>query len=459
MYGRIGSCLLAISILILPSRCLRGQTDRPHTTLKFAPRNLPRRSPLPDPLRLPTPPRRWPIAPGPIGFPQIAQVAGTIFSGTVTTITRRPATHSQSIETVAVTFHVETAIRGSTPGEDLTISQWIGLWSSGQRYRVGERVLLFLYPPSKLGLTSCVAGSMGRFVVDPRERVMLSARHRRPDYRYHAHLLYADSASPSRLSANGGAITLRGTGFTPALTASLASRESGANHRGHVERDDSLRSRAHRWRAEHHAYRSCFRSFYNDERGPDLWRRPQRQPRPDWRRTQLFHARGHAGPIPVSVRVVAVDGTTPVSGATIGWSVNKNLQLSGCSGATSCSVTTDESGNAATWLTPTTAGTATITATLAPGVYTPAKSVYATLSATESASDIGVLSPYAWIAQGATVSLPVTARVVSNGAPQNVRVNFTIVKGTGSLNAASAQTDVNGDASVVLSVTQFAALV
>jgi hypothetical protein len=177
MYGRIGSCLLAISILILPSRCLRGQTDRPHTTPNFAPRNLPRRSPLPDPLRLPMPPRRWPIAPGPIGFPQIAQVAGTIFSGTVTTITRRPATHSQSIETVAVTFHVETAIRGSTPGEDLTISQWIGLWSNGQRYRVGERVLLFLYPPSKLGLTSCVAGSMGRFAVDPRERVMLSAQH------------------------------------------------------------------------------------------------------------------------------------------------------------------------------------------------------------------------------------------------------------------------------------------
>jgi hypothetical protein len=52
----------------------------------------------------------------------------------------------------------------------------MGLWSSGQRYRVGERVLVFLYPPSKLGLTSCVAAPLGRFVVDPTGRIALSAQ-------------------------------------------------------------------------------------------------------------------------------------------------------------------------------------------------------------------------------------------------------------------------------------------
>jgi len=124
------------------------------------------------------PPGAPPVAPPwTIGFPVIARAAGTIFSGTVTAIARRPASPSQAVETVAITFHIENAIRGATPGEDLTISQWIGLWSSGQRYRVGERVLLFLYPPSKLGLTSCVAGAMGRFAIDPRGRVLLSAQH------------------------------------------------------------------------------------------------------------------------------------------------------------------------------------------------------------------------------------------------------------------------------------------
>jgi len=160
------------------------------------------------------------------------------------------------------------------------------------------------------------------------------------------------------------------------------------------------------------------------------------------------------------VQVLASDGVTPVGGATIGWSATNGVQLSACSGASSCTVTTDLNGDAATWLTPAVLGTATITATLAPGVYSPAKSVTATLSATESASDIGVEPVYFWIAQGTTVSAPLTARVLSNGTPQkNATVNFTVVQGTGTLSAASAATNSSGYAAVTLSVTQFAALV
>jgi hypothetical protein len=99
-----------------------------------------------------------------------------IFSGTVTKIERRAATAGQSVETVAVTFRIENALRGATPGEDLTITQWIGLWSSGQRYRVGERVLLFLYPASKLGLTSCVGGPLGHFAIDRAGQVLLTVQ-------------------------------------------------------------------------------------------------------------------------------------------------------------------------------------------------------------------------------------------------------------------------------------------
>jgi hypothetical protein len=111
------------------------------------------------------------------GFSQFSRAAGRIFSGTVTHIERRPATAGQSVETVAVTFHVENAVRGASPGQNLTIKQWIGLWSSGQRYRVGERVVLFLYPNSKLGLTSTVGGSVGHFAVDREGWVLLTAQH------------------------------------------------------------------------------------------------------------------------------------------------------------------------------------------------------------------------------------------------------------------------------------------
>jgi hypothetical protein len=176
MYGSNSLCLLAIPMLILAPVMLNGQSDRrtvsPDYTLPLSPRvgQPPRVGPLRLPLPATTPPRT-------IGFPLVARAAGTIFSGTVIAVARHPPPHGQSLEIVVITFHIENAIRGATPGQDLTISQWIGLWSGGQRYRVGERVLLFLYPPSKLGLTSSVGGEMGRFTVDLWGRVLLSAQH------------------------------------------------------------------------------------------------------------------------------------------------------------------------------------------------------------------------------------------------------------------------------------------
>ena len=66
-------------------------------------------------------------------------------------------------------------MRGTSAGQSLTIHEWAGLWISGERYRVGERVLLFLYSPSKLGLTSPVAGGIGKFSVDAQGRIVMNA--------------------------------------------------------------------------------------------------------------------------------------------------------------------------------------------------------------------------------------------------------------------------------------------
>ena len=119
---------------------------------------------------------------------------------------------------------------------------------------------------------------------------------------------------------------------------------------------------------------------------------------------------------------------------------------------------TDESGLASTSITPATIGVATFTATLAPAVYNPAQSVSGTLSATSTASDIGITTPYLWIAQGASLSVPITARVVSTGTPQaGVTVDFRIAQGIGSLSAASAVTSSTGYATVTLTLTNFVA--
>lgn len=170
MHARDCGLLLALSALMASPGLAIGQSEaaQPHPEFALPPRAV--RSPVIEPLRPALPPATTDL-------PSLSRAAGIIFAGTVTRIERRAAVHGQTVETVAITFHIDNSIRGATPGGELTITQWIGLWSSGQRYRVGERVLLFLYPPSKLGLTSCVAGGIGKFTIDAWGRVLLSAQH------------------------------------------------------------------------------------------------------------------------------------------------------------------------------------------------------------------------------------------------------------------------------------------
>lgn len=174
MIGRIG-CLLVWAFVFSVPPSLFAQE---YQLSRIAPRvsgDLPLAQPPGKRIILPV---RPPITP-PRGtsFHQFARAAGIIFSGTVTQIDRRGPKVGQWVETVAVTFHVENSIRGTAPGRQLTITQWIGLWSSGQRYRVGERVLLFLYPKSKLGLTSWVGGPLGHFAIDRTGQVLLTPQH------------------------------------------------------------------------------------------------------------------------------------------------------------------------------------------------------------------------------------------------------------------------------------------
>jgi hypothetical protein len=103
----------------------------------------------------------------------ITRSSGYIFDGTVLSVDRDAQTDSGGVAAVRIAFRVDQAIRGVRKGQVLTIREWAGLWNSGERYRSGEHVLLFLYRPSKLGLTSPVGGSLGRFAVDSGGNVIL----------------------------------------------------------------------------------------------------------------------------------------------------------------------------------------------------------------------------------------------------------------------------------------------
>ena len=111
----------------------------------------------------------------PVGITRLVQRAGYIFSGTVTDV--RASAAGAQVPTIQITFRVEEAIRGVAAGQVLVIREWAGLWTAAPRYRRGERLLLFLYRPSRLGLTSPVSGALGRFAVDPSGQVTLEPQH------------------------------------------------------------------------------------------------------------------------------------------------------------------------------------------------------------------------------------------------------------------------------------------
>jgi len=171
MFGRCGFGLLTLILLLVSAL---AQTVTPRETQKLAPEPGVERLRITEPV---THYPRFPVSnPDSPGLAAFANVAGMIFSGTVTRIEQRPGQAGQTLATLDITFRVENAIRGVPTGRDLTISQWAGLWSMGQRYRIGERVVLLLYPASKLGLTSWVGGELGRFAIDASGRVQLNSQ-------------------------------------------------------------------------------------------------------------------------------------------------------------------------------------------------------------------------------------------------------------------------------------------
>jgi hypothetical protein len=281
----------------------------------------------------------------------------------------------------------------------------------------------------------------------------------RPDYRYHAHILYGDSVSPARIPVSGGAFIVQGVGFGPGLTAAVGGNATtpltaSAGQMMMIAASGQV-----------DGPQTVVISDPVSGASSTMTGALTVGAAPDDNLVLLVGLNpptsvGTQAARPLMVEVVAADGVTRVAGATIVWTATNGVQLSACGGLSSCSVESDESGLAITWLTPTSVAVATITAALAPASYSSSKSVAGTLDAIESASDIGIVTPYVWLAQGATLGVPLTARVLSNGIAQSgVTVNFRIVQGTGTLSASTAATNSTGYAAVTLNVAQLASLV
>lgn len=103
-------------------------------------------------------------------IPEMTSAAGTIIIGTVTQA--RGALDERGDPVTYTTFRVEQAIKGS-PGSTFTIKQYGGvtqtvsmLINHMRYFRQGERVLVMLYPPSRLGFSSPVGLDQGAWSVE-----------------------------------------------------------------------------------------------------------------------------------------------------------------------------------------------------------------------------------------------------------------------------------------------------
>src|ERR1019366_7607573 len=111
----------------------------------------------------------------------------------------------------------------------------------------------------------------------------------------------------------------------------------------------------------------------------------------------------------------------------------------------SCSVLTDEAGESESSVVPNAIGQSTVTIALAPASYSPPQSQQATVVGTTSTLDLAAVAPTRWVAQGATLAVPLTVEALDLGVPKaNVAVNFAITKGTVSLSSGSGTTNGSG---------------
>jgi hypothetical protein len=275
----------------------------------------------------------------------------------------------------------------------------------------------------------------------------------RPDFGYRARVLYGHTVLPSRVGLrDGGAVTVHGTGFRQGLTATVGSvkatvlatyptrititvpqlpRDGGATL---VISDATTGS-----------FTTMTDALTVGAASTD--------------NLQLLSvgnpltAVGTEAANPMRVRVTDAGGA-PVEGATVVWDGGSSALLSACNLQRTCSAFSDENGEAWTRMMPMASGSNTITATLAPGSYTPAKSVQAVVQSAMSSIDLGISPQYQRVPAGATFDATLTVRVVGNGAPlKSKTVTFQFTHGSGTLTPANVATDESGYASTVLHVT------
>ncbi|HLK32264.1 MAG TPA: hypothetical protein VKT29_04190, partial [Terriglobales bacterium] len=274
----------------------------------------------------------------------------------------------------------------------------------------------------------------------------------RPDFRYRGRLFYADTVRPERIATQShAALTIRGIG----LDAATKARIGGQTEAVVAALPDRIILSTPRLsdgsynidlQAADGATSSLLNSLTYGAKSDDKILLLQGAANPA---TPV----GGEAPNPLRVRVIEADGVTPVAGATVTLSASPAGVIFASCGTSTCALTTDEQGEAASRMVPSEVGAFTVTAAISPSAL-----VRGTVTGTSSNRDIAAVAQSNWVAQGASGSLPLAVRVLSSGQPVgSATVQYRVTQGSATLSDQTGVTNSAGYASVNLNLSSVAA--
>lgn len=265
----------------------------------------------------------------------------------------------------------------------------------------------------------------------------------RPDYRYIGWVLYADTVSPTHLPAAGGPIVIHGTGFRTSDTVKVGGKAATVTSTSPTEITAIAPASTTTGSADIEVddlpifSASAIISSgvsYDAGTGDSI--------------ALLFAPMNTVSlgvPLPFTVQALA-STLTPVSGATVTYTVTSGTAVLGC-GQTRCSVTATGDGLATMNVTATSTSIAVVTASLTNGASLQAHFTGGT------PPTIAALNPSLSVAAGAIVGWPVQAVVLSNGTPASGQtVTWSVTSGLSLTGSATTTSDSSGIASTTFTV-------
>ncbi len=267
----------------------------------------------------------------------------------------------------------------------------------------------------------------------------------RPDFRYEAHVLYADDLLPARASVNGGTtLAVSGLGFSSNMAVQIGRITLPATPLGSNQlsfRTPPLQDATYDVTViDQNTNATSTMQWALHVGSADA---------------KIVLLSGSNPQVPVGtqapnpVRVQVLDGATPVAGATVNFTVPSSASIAGCAQSV-CTYVTDQNGIASASIVIHAEGPSIIQASLPTGGDTAV-----TINGIAATLEITLDHPSLYVASGASATLPVTATVVVNGVPAaGQTVNFLLNSGSATILPSSTLTDAKGLAATGVSVSK-----